>query len=329
MSEPYLAPATDQDVQPHACVRCQNRKVKCDKLTPRCTKCIKASVECEYRAPAPPRRGKRKLSEDDLHSRLRYMEAVMRRHGMEIDKESGLVVSATSPGRKLKYGHEGPYSPSPKPEGYSQHVEKAYASRAKSPHEITRDEAIDRFAERHNPLWQELEDLDENSRTQASSDDDGHQGQPAGGIGEELILGMPGGNVDESLRIPSPESCSKLWQIFQENWNALSRTVHVPSTDPLIAEAMSIDPRLSNGDRALLFSIFLAAVTTINNHDCEKKFAETKDVLLERYRLAAKQSFVKAGVLSTSDLKVLQAFTIFIVSPPRLTASLQCTKVNG
>ena len=59
-----------------SCVLCQQRKVKCDRKDP-CAACSKARVECIFRAPAPPRRRKRKPPESDLLARLTRYEHLL------------------------------------------------------------------------------------------------------------------------------------------------------------------------------------------------------------------------------------------------------------
>jgi hypothetical protein len=48
-----------------ACVTCRSRKLKCDRVTPVCSRCAKANIECVYpesrRKPASKRRNVREL----------------------------------------------------------------------------------------------------------------------------------------------------------------------------------------------------------------------------------------------------------------------------
>lgn len=51
----------------------------------------------------------------------------------------------------------------------------------------------------------------------------------------------------------------------------------------------------------------------MSDEEVRKLFDEPKSGLLSRYRQAAQQALVNAGVLGTSELIVLQAFLLFIV----------------
>ena len=76
-------------VKPFSCLKCQQRKVKCDRRDP-CSTCSKTRVECVFRAPAPPRRRKRKISsEGDLLARLKRYEELLKGYGVSIDSNDG------------------------------------------------------------------------------------------------------------------------------------------------------------------------------------------------------------------------------------------------
>lgn len=105
-------PATDKPIKQISCVQCQQRKIKCDRVKPSCGHCIKSKIgPCEYRPPAPPRRGKRKPTETDLLSRLRRCEELLRDSGIPVDEEGNIYradsdngIQNESPAKK----HQGP-----------------------------------------------------------------------------------------------------------------------------------------------------------------------------------------------------------------------------
>lgn len=78
------ASAARVPVRGHACVLCQQRKVKCSRETP-CSGCIKSRAECVYRDPAPPRRRKRRSPEDVLLARLKRYEELLQSAGIKVD----------------------------------------------------------------------------------------------------------------------------------------------------------------------------------------------------------------------------------------------------
>ena len=70
----------------HSCTLCK-RKVKCDKQRP-CSNCVRGQRDCFYADPVPPRRrkGRGKLSEDDLLRRLRHYEILLKSYGEKMEE---------------------------------------------------------------------------------------------------------------------------------------------------------------------------------------------------------------------------------------------------
>jgi hypothetical protein len=113
---------------------------------------------------------------------------------------------------------------------------------------------------------------------------------------------------------PSPIHVFQLWQFFLEGFNPLTKSVHAPTVQQRILDATSDLSSVSRELEALMFAIYCAALMTLTDDEVVKTFGETKTKLLTRYRLCAQQALINAGVLKTSELVVLQAFIIFLVS---------------
>ena len=65
-----------------ACVRCSERKVKCNKQNP-CTACVRHNVQCTFRTPKPPQR-KRKIPRNELlDERLKCYEVLLQEKGID------------------------------------------------------------------------------------------------------------------------------------------------------------------------------------------------------------------------------------------------------
>ncbi len=84
-SQSPLSPSTGPTTeQPHSCVICQRRKVKCERKLP-CSNCVKHGAFCEFRAPVPPRRRKRQSSDPDVHAKLKRAEVLLQGYGIDPD----------------------------------------------------------------------------------------------------------------------------------------------------------------------------------------------------------------------------------------------------
>lgn len=75
-------------LQPHSCVICQRRKVKCERADP-CSNCVKHKVQCEYRSPAPPRRRKRTSPDPDVYTKLKRYEDILQGYGVKPEDLNG------------------------------------------------------------------------------------------------------------------------------------------------------------------------------------------------------------------------------------------------
>jgi hypothetical protein len=112
---------------------------------------------------------------------------------------------------------------------------------------------------------------------------------------------------------PNPIQIFKLWQVFLDGVNPLTKIIHAPTVQQRILDAASDLESVSPELEALMFAIYSSAFLSMSDEEARKLFDEPKATLLTRYRQAAQQALVNAGVLGTSELIVLQAFLLFIV----------------
>lgn len=64
-----------------SCIRCADRKVKCDRQDP-CNACIKHNVQCTYRQFQPPRKKQKRSKQDVLSDRIKQYEVLLQEHGI-------------------------------------------------------------------------------------------------------------------------------------------------------------------------------------------------------------------------------------------------------
>ncbi|MCJ1439169.1 hypothetical protein MMC27_008560 [Xylographa pallens] len=115
-------------------------------------------------------------------------------------------------------------------------------------------------------------------------------------------------------RHPPPERILQLWQIFIENVDPLTKIVHVPTLRPAIQKAASNIATIPRSFEALMFSIYAAAVMTLNEDECNQRLGEPRKTLLSRYIAATKAALSRAKFMGTISLIVLQALVLYIVS---------------
>ena len=113
---------------------------------------------------------------------------------------------------------------------------------------------------------------------------------------------------------PQPVHIFRLWQTFLDNVNPLSKLLHAPTMQHQVLATMGNPGSLSKSMEALMFAIYAAAVASLDNDECMSTMGESRSALLTRYSMATQQALIRAHYLKTSDLVVLQAFTLFLVS---------------
>ncbi|PYH88339.1 fungal-specific transcription factor domain protein [Aspergillus ellipticus CBS 707.79] len=291
MADPDIAeaaaqtPTTKDGGKTPSCVVCQRRKVKCDRQDP-CSACTRNGAECIYRAHLPPRRRKRRRSDDIGQSDL---------HG---PRQSDLTIGARPQVFSPATTHHGsPAIIQPEPgmliagAGRSVYVDGNLwnSVRTELPHaeDMLRD--VSAYTD---------------SLSQSSHDQD-HE--------SSLVLGSKSTKKITALHPPTLH-IFKLWQIFLDNVNPLVKILHGPTIQQQILEATGDLTSISKGFEALMFSIYCVALVSIDGDEAQKTFGENKTRLLSKYRRGARLALSNAGILRTSDIVVLQAFVLFLLS---------------
>lgn len=71
----------------YACIRCANRKVKCDRQRP-CSTCVKHNVDCVFNPSQPARRRHKRIKNQILTDRLIHCEALLQERGIDLNRLS-------------------------------------------------------------------------------------------------------------------------------------------------------------------------------------------------------------------------------------------------
>ena len=109
-----------------------------------------------------------------------------------------------------------------------------------------------------------------------------------------------------------------LLNTYLENVNPVIKIVHTVSIQKEFQQAAENPEKLQKSTEALMFAIYLVAILSSTEDDCQTLYGEERSVLLSRYKSATEQALTSAQFLGTLDFTVLQAFVIYIVSggPP-------------
>ncbi|CZR54629.1 uncharacterized protein PAC_04513 [Phialocephala subalpina] len=281
-------------IQP--CTICQQRKVKCDRhLKEPCTNCSKAGVECVLAASS--RRKKTPAHYSDLLIRVRRYEDALKAYGANIDKiargESSardcLVIRGRSP------------------------PESAQSSRERSPYlEKTNGTGLtDQFLDGEEILRSssEMEPL----KTPIMSTYD-TMFDEYGDRQHVFVVGAPSEMSDTNLASlhPSPVQIFRLWQIFLDRINPLTKILHAPTVQQRVLEASGDLENMPKSLEALMFSIYYFAATALTNEESQNMFRKEQAELTREFKNGVHQALVNASFLKSSDIVTLQAFVLYL-----------------
>ncbi|KAF4631631.1 hypothetical protein G7Y89_g6497 [Cudoniella acicularis] len=300
-----VAPET-QNRRKHPCLLCQQRKVKCDRNDP-CANCVKSRAQCISTSTVPPKRRKKRFPEAELLARLRRYEEHLKRYGADIDainrEDAPIFPKTTLP-------------PGPLSTDHYDLPDVANLSIRRSLKHLDRDiYLLDEMYVYTNAF--QFRDAEEILR--GSSDDEDFQ-TPITKTYDAMC--HDGGDLLFNTEVvqnltglhPSPVHIFRLWQSFLDNVNPLIKIFHAPTVQQQILDASGDLDNVSKPTQVLMFGVYCMAVTSIDEPDCLAIFGEEKNILLERYQAGARQALIRASFLRSSDLTILQGFTLYLLS---------------
>lgn len=112
---------------------------------------------------------------------------------------------------------------------------------------------------------------------------------------------------------PLPSLIPFLLDVFDDNVNTIARVVHLPTVRKMIRDLRGDMTKLSPANEALLFSIYYAAITSMEDEDVTINFGTSKIELNLKYRLGFEQALAKSDFLTVPDLVLVQALAIFLI----------------
>jgi hypothetical protein len=292
MPAPSSGSGLGSELMPYTCLTCTRRKVKCDKLSPICSTCLKSKLECSYQAP-PPRARKRKIS-PDRNGRLAYYERILQQHGLLTDGGPG----SDAPSVEV---------PEMQPRSDRPHDELSQVGKLLSGEGTTR--YID------SSLWRNLGE-DEMNRIADEADGDAHDEATPGDIlaGEPLYSAFLGMSQNLLVFHPSTAHAKALCIAHVENVEPTCKILHIPTVSAMVETASAHPYYASKADECILFAIYHFAIVSLSENDCQQTFGQQRNVLRKRYHDALRQALVNASFLRTTQVPVLQALTLYLMS---------------
>ena len=122
------------------------------------------------------------------------------------------------------------------------------------------------------------------------------------------------------LEAPSAPILVALLDTFVYRVDSVLKVSHVPLLRSLLLPDGTVNPEPLKGPsyEALKFAVCFTAACTLSEAECRALFVEEKDKVINKLRLATEVMLSRAKLLITSDVNVLQAFVIYLVSGPAI-----------
>lgn len=126
-----------------------------------------------------------------------------------------------------------------------------------------------------------------------------------------LLDGMSSMSIDDVS--PTATQVLRLWQVFRERVNPLTKIIHVPSLQPILIEAAANHSNVPMNTRALLFAIYLVSVVTLTSSEAETMLDMTRDEAIWRFTNGVKLALTQINFLKNHDMVTLQALVLYLV----------------
>jgi len=129
----------------------------------------------------------------------------------------------------------------------------------------------------------------------------------------ELILGADSPEQDIEDLWPEAGHIFRLWQVYLDRVNPLTKIIHVPTLQPYLAEAITRSHNVPKSIEALLFSIFLMAAIALTPDECQSLLGQSREEALQRYSKGVRLTLLRMNFLKAHNLNTLQALVIYLV----------------
>lgn len=311
-------------LNPRSCVTCRRRKVRCDKREP-CSNCVKAHNECVFPPPGRAPRKPRRPHDAELLKRLRRLESVVDSLGTQVDEDGNVHPSIEGNANNRRSISE-TYDLSPQGPARKDSLE----------HRLGRlliKDGRSRYVS--NEFWssigEEIADIRYTLDSPSSEEDEDPDSpdSPTDGLHQGWMFGYSSIMYDMSKLHPSPSQIFIIWEIFKENVDPVLKIVHVPTVKNIIMKAAVNASGLSKASESLFYSICFSAIVSMTEDQCKQLLGGEKDQLMRKYRFAVEQGLARAQFLNSSNLVVLQAFVMFMISVKFMDTSRSIWALGG
>ncbi|EXJ66439.1 uncharacterized protein A1O5_10591 [Cladophialophora psammophila CBS 110553] len=131
---------------------------------------------------------------------------------------------------------------------------------------------------------------------------------------QTFVFAFYSSTVDLRQLHPTEGRTFTLWQWFVERVDPVLKLIHIPTIQRQILQASQDLANIPPAFESLMFSIYHAAVTSIQcSVSYQTLLQEERQTLLDRYRFGVEQALAKANFMSSPNVPTLQALTLYLI----------------
>ncbi|KAK0276883.1 hypothetical protein LTR35_010277 [Friedmanniomyces endolithicus] len=311
-------------IMPYSCQPCSRKKIRCDKSIPACSSCRRAEAEarCAYLAP-PPRRRKRQLSgigngdgsggsDATTREKLERYERILVEQGLLSPQEVGEMTTTTTAATTMA-GSGGGGGAGGQAKGMQTPVSMLEIDpEASRTGKVVAGHGKSRYM--NSSLWRSLEDDDMPVMSEGEEEEEEEEDGGEGEEGDLLTGAFMGRQRSLVWYHPTYAQALGLWETHVDKVEPLCKVLHVPTTRQMVEVVAQQAGLASKAEECLLFAIYHFAVYAMTETECLEQLGQSKATALQGYHFATKQALVNASFLKNTELPILQALVLLLIS---------------
>ncbi|KAH8899095.1 hypothetical protein GQ53DRAFT_802469 [Thozetella sp. PMI_491] len=305
--------------KPVSCIPCAKRKVRCDRLQPCCHCKRRPQDDCLYPAPSPlPPDG----DQEDYTRRIETLERYIRSLGGDPQEAAQSGESSSPIVKETQRGYQEDHYKLTSPF----HAESLNVQTSRSPAAgvsmeqaaglVVHDEEVTYI---ETPMWYSWSGAHQTYRGPLGSPTPENPQLASRTLSSHCfptILDPASLPERDSLlaRHPLAAHVTLLWRRYLKNVHPLANIFFSWEIETIIQKSCKDASGLSNGERALVFSICFVASLSIQQDEFITLLGDEKLRVLNRFQRGVEDALFLAEFATTSDRLVLQAFMLYLVA---------------
>ena len=132
---------------------------------------------------------------------------------------------------------------------------------------------------------------------------------------------------EQRIFLPARNEAEILYRQYLVSVDPIAHILHKPSFERLFKNFWdNIEAGIvpSNPTTALMFSVCMASAMSLSSLQTQALLRTSRQRLVQKLKTGTKRALARAHCMMTSNIRTLQAFTLYLVVSPRHPSSISC-----